>query len=180
MKLPAILHAIALALCLAGPNMGCRPTDLRLRLRSDAQTNGGRPLIVMLRRVTSALPFRREHYSEIERLVITPDASVLRVLSMPPGVKKPLCVTIPYPTQGDVALYALYSAPVADWRVLFAAPVPDRIDLVLHADGIDRTKTREHRPLRLPRPPALPKGLPEPTLPTLPTVKTPSLPGGSQ
>lgn len=152
---------------------GCRPSEIRLRLRSEARANEGRSVVLLVRTVAGAEPYRRDRYSDIERLVITPDASVLRVLSLPPGLGTPQTFRIPYPPQGGLALYALYGTAMADWRVLFLAPVPDRIDLTLGAEGIDRSQTREHRPLRLPRLPELP-GAAAPTGPAAPTGGVPN------
>lgn len=158
--------------------VGCRPTELRFHLRSDVQANTGRPLVVLVRSIDGAGTFRKDRYSDIERLVIAPDASVLHTLSLQPGLAKPQRFAIPYPSQGGIAVYALYAQIVSDWRVLFPSPVPDRIELLLGPDGIDRTQTREHRPLRLPRPPAALKGLTDSVRPAVPTPTPPTLPGG--
>lgn len=145
----------------------CRPSEIQLRLRSDARANGCRSVVLLVRKVEDAASYRRDRYSELERLVITQDASVLRVLTVPPGLSRPQTFKIPYLTHGHLALYALYGTAMADWRVLFLAPVPDRIDLTLGSEGIDRSQTRAHRPRRLPK-------LPE-SLPSVPTVATPAL-----
>lgn len=170
------------ALLACGCFTDCRPTEIRLRLRSAPLANGGRHVVVLVRTVEGALPYRRERYGDIEHLVTTPDASVLRVISVPPGLSTPQTFRVPYPPQGGLALYALYGTAVADWRVLFLTPVPDRIDVTLGTEGIDRSQTREHRPLRLPRLPTPPAGLPAPAAPTAPaapSMPTAKPPGGS-
>lgn len=130
--------------------VGCQPSQIKLRLRSEAAANDGRPLVILVRSVDGAARFRSERYPDIERLVTAPDPSVLLLVTLQAGETKPRCIAIPYPTSGGFGIYALYSSPSADWRILFEPTLPDRVDVTLGRDGFDHRQTREHFPLRPP------------------------------
>lgn len=136
----------------------CAPTTVQLRLRSQTQTNAGRPLAVLVRRVDAgAAAFRSQRYSEMEQLVTAPDASVLRSLFVYPQVRGVRCIEFPYPSTGSFAIYALYAEPSGQWKVLYEPTLPDKIELWLGPAGLDLARSRERRPLLAPRDPDLAK-----------------------
>lgn len=136
----------------------CAPTTVQLRLRSQTATNAGRPLAVLVRRVEAgAAAFRGQRYSELERLVTAPDASVLRSLFVYPQARGVRCIEFPYPSTGSFAVYALYGEPSGQWKVLYEPTLPNKIELWLGPAGLDLTRSRERRPLLAPRDPDLAK-----------------------
>lgn len=124
-----------------------RPGKVQLRFVSSAKTNGGHPLSILVRRVDGgAAAFRRDSYQEIERLVTSPDSSVLRSVTLLPQSDKARCIDFPYSLQSGYAIYALYASAQGDWKVLYEPTAPHRLVLVLGPSGIDLTQSKESRP----------------------------------
>ncbi len=143
---------LLLSLCLALP-AGCTKT-LQIVLRAGPDTNAGRPLQALVR-VTDRVAYGQETYAEIERLLSTPNATVLRSMTVYPKAGAVRELRIPKPERRAVGLYFLFADPQGAWKLLVEPTVPDRIELSLLRDRIDLQSIKERRGKRVPVDPEL-------------------------
>lgn len=127
--------------------IGCiKPATTQVRFVSTAETNGGRPLALIVRKSDSQ-SFRKDSYVDMERLFLTPDASVLRSLTVFPSEQAARCIDFPYQRTNGYAIYALYENAAGDWKILYEPTTPYRLELRLGPHQIDVMNSREKRPL---------------------------------
>ncbi len=112
---------------------GCTTWRFFITLRSTEDTNQGRPLQVLVRSV-QAESFRTETYGELAQLLIKPDPSVLRVVTVEPSQKRRLWIGAP--SNKPVALYFLFSATTGSWKMLLPPPLPWSVSVPLGRNGV--------------------------------------------
>lgn len=112
---------------------GCTTWRFFITLRSTEDTNQGRPLQVLVRSVR-AESFRTETYGELAQLLIKPDPSVLRVVTVEPSQKRRLWIGAP--SNKPVALYFLFSATTGSWKMLLPPPLPWSVSVPLGRNGV--------------------------------------------
>lgn len=158
MKHIKLLISIVAATTLLDLTGGCvNPATVSVRLRTTLETNGGRPLVVLVRTSDGgAATFRRENYADLERLAVAPDRSVLRSVTVFPQSQASRCIDFPYQRRKGYAIYALYAEIQGDWKVLYEPTAPYRLELLLGPRGIDAGRSREKRPLFSSRDASLP------------------------
>lgn len=143
----AILRALACAgLILLGPG-GCLPGYVRVILRTTEQSNQARSLRVLVRSVDDQ-QFRAESYASVSALVIKPDASVLNSLVLEPKKQGSRAFWVKSSKDKPLALYFLYTAPTASWKVWLQPELPWRITVPLGRTGVDGEHVRECRAFR--------------------------------
>jgi len=112
---------------------GCTTWRLLITLRSTEDTNQGRPLQVLVRSV-QAESYRSETYGDLAQLIIRPDKTVLRVVTLEPNHKRRLWITAP--SDKPVALYFLFSATTGSWKMLLPPPLPWSVSVPLGRNGV--------------------------------------------
>ncbi len=125
---------------------GCYPGYLRLTLVSDASTNEGRPLRVLVRAVDEQQQ-RSESHASVSALVISPDATVLRSVLIDPQAGRSRSVWIKHDKEKPLGLYFLYTTPAASWKMLVAPLLPWRMTIPLGRSGVRASEVRECRRL---------------------------------
>lgn len=150
MQTPADLCSRARAWLLLGAVAllgGCFPGYLRVVLAGGADINQGRPLQVLIRTVDQA-QYRAESHAEVSALVVRPDASVLKTLSIDPRPKYSRGLWIKISKEKPVAFYFLYTSPSATWKLWLPSALPWRIRIPLGSGGVNSNAVRECRLLR--------------------------------
>lgn len=126
---PALALAVAAALagCGGGQHVASGPT-VTLSVIPSPTCNRGRPLQALVRAVTLQ-QFVQDQYSNVARLVVGPDDSVLSSFAVFPGVDQ--TITFTPPAKGGFAVYFLFTgATGASWKQLFdTAPSTLRLEL---------------------------------------------------
>lgn len=112
---------------------GCTTWRFFINLRGMEDSNQGRPLQVLVRSV-QAESFRTETYGELAQLLIKPDPSVLRVVTVEPSQKRRLWIRAP--SNKPVALYFLFSATTGSWKMLLPPPLPWSVSVPLGRNGV--------------------------------------------
>lgn len=138
------LAGVALALVCQG---GCLPGYVRVILRTTEQSNQARSLRVLVRSVDEQ-QFRAESYASVSALVIKPDASVLNSLVLEPKKQGARAFWVKSSKDKPLALYFLYTAPTASWKVWLQPELPWRISVPLGRSGVDGEHVRECRTFR--------------------------------
>lgn len=141
----ALVLLVSLSLALSA---GCTKT-LQIVLRAGPDTNAGRPLQALVR-VTDRVAYGQETYAEVERLLGTPNVTVLRNTTVYPKAGAVRELRIPKPERRAVGLYFLFADPQGAWKLLVEPTVPDRIELSLLRDRIDLQSIKERRGKRAP------------------------------
>ncbi len=136
--------ARACALALVVSLSGCTTWRMIVTLRADADTNQGRPLQVLVRSV-SVSTYRSEPYASLARLVMQPDKSVVRALTIDPqdGYQRRLYLTVPSET--PVALYFFYESQSGSWKMLLPPALPWTIVVPLGRNGVRTDAVKECR-----------------------------------
>lgn len=122
------------ALSLAG--VGCSSSGVTLQLEAGPDTNGGRPLYVVVRQVEPAR-FASDSYGEIaHRAFARPkDETVLRTEVLYPGAKRKLRLKDPDPSL-PIALYFLFTDPGERWKVKIDPPLPTSVEIRLDSNEV--------------------------------------------
>jgi hypothetical protein len=123
---------------------GCVTWRMTLVLRASADTNQGRPLQVLIRSVP-VQTYRSEPYTALARLVIEPDKSVLRVLTIEPRDNYKRRLYLAVPAEVPVALYFLYESQTGSWKMLLPPRLPWSVTVPLGRKGVDVEDVRECR-----------------------------------
>jgi hypothetical protein len=120
---------------------------MQITLQGDAETNGGRPLQVLVR--TLSLPeYRSESYGAIVQLSLSPDASVVRTLTIEPRERFSQRFYVPVPSRSPVALYFLYTSQTGSWKMILQPPLPWSVRIPLSRRGVLVDQVSECRFLR--------------------------------
>lgn len=138
LSLSALLVAVVMV------HGGCSQWRMSIILRTSAETNQGRPLQVIVRSVT-AETYRSEPYSALAHLLIQPDKSVLRMLTIYPREQSKRRLFITAPTDTPVALYFLYLSQTGSWKILLPPRLPWSISVPLGRNGVTAESVRECR-----------------------------------
>lgn len=133
-------------LCLLSGS-GCLPGYIRIALSPDENSNGGRPLRVLVRSVDEQ-QFRGESYASVAALVIKPDASVQRSLIVEPTRRGSRVLWVKSKKSSPLGLYFFYTAPTASWKVWLQPDLPWRITVPLGRLGVDAERVQECRIFR--------------------------------
>jgi len=134
---------LGVLLCLiALAESGCTTWRFFITLRSTEDTNGGRPLQVLVRSV-QAESYRSETYGDLAQLIIKPDPTVLRVVTLEPSQKRRLWIAAP--SDQPVALYFLFSATTGSWKMLLPPPLPWSVSVPLGRNGVQVPSVKECR-----------------------------------
>ena len=96
----------------------CLPGTVRVKVDSGFESNAGRPFFVIVQ-ATDAKAFLTITYDEAAALIMDRDESVLAAELVYPGQVQFLRVRAP--DKKDVAVYALFTEPGKDWKVLVHA-----------------------------------------------------------
>jgi hypothetical protein len=137
----SLLWAVTWLLLFIG---GCAPGYVRVTLKADAETNQGRPLRVLVRSVDEQ-SYRTETYSAVSALVIRPDATVLRSLTLEPRSGESRKLWIKSEKDKAMALYFFYTAPTASWKLWLRPALPWRLTVPLGRTGVKENDVRECR-----------------------------------
>ncbi|WP_428261502.1 hypothetical protein [Haliangium sp.] len=103
-----------------------------LVIRSDENTNAGRPLQVLVRAV-ELQAFLEDSYATVAGLVITPDDTVLAGAVLFPGHE--LRLSIERPT-APIAVYFLFTEPGSPWKMQLEPPLKWRVEFQLGEHSI--------------------------------------------
>ncbi len=129
-----------LLLLLASLGGGCT-TSMRVNIESSAQTNGGRPLYVMIRKIDGKT-FISENYEAVSAKVFAypQDPTVLQSEIVVPGRDNKLSVR--QDDDSDLAIYFFFTAPGKKWRLPLNQPVPAELFIELGSNQIKRVQVR--------------------------------------
>jgi hypothetical protein len=148
-----------------------------ITLKTEADTNRGRPLQVLVRTVDEQT-YRGESYAAAARLIIAPDGSVLRTLVIDPRPRGSRTFCVKVSASQPLALYFLYTAPTAEWKMLLPPRLPWSLTVPLLRGGIAVEHVRERRlccsNAAVPSPPSIPAPPSPPSIPAPPSP--PSIP----
>lgn len=116
--------------------------SLKVELSGQRDINHGIPFHMLLRAVTTA-QFRSETYTQVARLAVQADPSVLRaeVLYTPSSRPYQMTLNVPPPKESSVGLYFLFTAPTGNWRMLLEPPLPKVVRVSLGAGSIESSKS---------------------------------------
>ena len=106
-----------------------------VRIKPDEETNQGRPLQVLIRSV-SVDAYRSESYTALARLVIEPDKSVLRLVTIEPRRRASRLFYIGAPSKVPVAIYFFYVSSIGNWKMLLPPPLPFTVTVPLGPSGV--------------------------------------------
>lgn len=114
---------------------------MRIQVRSDNDTNAGRPLYMLVRSVDSRT-LVSESYKDASDLVFTTprDATIQHLQAVLPG--QDVNVTLPTPEESDLALYFFFTRPGEKWRVPLPRPIPSDIVVELSSNQVKRVMVR--------------------------------------
>jgi hypothetical protein len=130
-----------------GLHSGCATWRMGITLQGDADTNGGRPLQVLVR--TLSLPaYRSEPYGAISQLSLTPDNSVVRALTVDPRERFRQRLYVRVPSSSPVAIYFLYTSQTGSWKMILQPPLPWSVRIPLGRRGVQVDQVSECRFLR--------------------------------
>jgi hypothetical protein len=140
-------NALIAALLFAIAQTGCSTWRIAVILQTGPDTNHGRPLQVMLRSL-SVETYRSESYAELSQLVLKPDKSVIRQLTLDPleQTKRRLYVTVP--ADQPLGLYFFYMTQTGSWKMLLPPRLPWTVTVPLGRNGVDVETVRECRIFR--------------------------------
>lgn len=135
---------LSLLLALGG---GCATWRMQITLQGDGETNGGRPLQVLVR--TLPLPeYRSEPYGALAQLSLQPDKSVVRTLTLDPQSRFSKRLYVRVPSDSSVAIYFLYTAQTGSWKMILQPPLPWSLRIPLGRHGVQVDQVLECRFLR--------------------------------
>lgn len=119
---------------------GCA-SAVRIQVRSDDDTNAGRPLYLLVRSVDSRA-LVSESYTEAAALVFSMprESSIQHVQALIPG--QDASITLPVPEASDLALYFFFTRPGEKWRVPLPRPIPSDIVVELSSNQVKRVMVR--------------------------------------
>jgi len=143
---PAVAAALALAACggrKAGPTGPEAPPMFRLGIEARPDANRGGPVYVVIRKTDTAR-FLSEDYEVVAAGLFgrEPDPRVLGKRSVAPGQNVRLEVARDLGKNEVLGVYALFSAPGADWRLAVLDPAVTGMRIVLGRDRITSSKER--------------------------------------
>ena len=126
-----LARCLLLGAALSWSLLGCAART-QIRIDSAPNVNEQRSVYVLVRTVDEA-SYRTESYDEVAARVVHPDDSVQIVAVALPGVR--LAFTLPAPSKGKIAVYALFERPrCGAWRVLLPPNASSAVNLRL-SDG---------------------------------------------
>lgn len=120
---------LPLALC-AG---GCIPGYVRLSISSRPNSNGGKPVYVLVRAAERKV-FAAESYADVAARLDSPDATVLRAQMLRPGAKQTMYIK--KPDKVSLGVFVLFTAPGGPWAAVVDSPLPARLALELAGSQI--------------------------------------------
>ncbi len=143
----SLLQATLLGIALALP--GCKanedskrpePKQVTLVVRAARGCNAGRPLQIVVRK-TSRKGFVEDDYSSIARLVVVPDADVVRTIVVFPGQTSTTVLEFDkYPEA--LGVYGLFNLGKGEsWKLLAERPL--EIDVVAGESSFERHGVRQ-------------------------------------
>lgn len=111
-----------------------RPRPLHLTFVSSAETNGGTALHVLVRKTTKT-DYPRQDYDDVAKtLLLESDPNTLDWLVVTPASTRE--VVVARPTDAQVGVYFLFSAPGARWRHLVDDESIERVEFEVGRDEI--------------------------------------------
>lgn len=126
------VSSLCLAACLAA--VGCNVETMRVVVQSPRDTNGGRPVRILVRAVDSQ-DYLNESYASAADKVINHNESVLDSAVVYPGV--PLYLKIKRVVNKSLAFYVFFTSPGSRWKALLEAPPPYAVTMKLGLDNIE-------------------------------------------
>lgn len=123
---------------------GCSTWRMIVTLRGDSEINQGRPLQVLIRSVSNDT-YRSEAYTTVARLVIQPDKSVIRLITIEPRDRYKRRLFLSVPDDMPLALYFFYGSQTGSWRMLLPPPLPFTVSIPLGRYGVRADDVRECR-----------------------------------
>lgn len=121
---------VSLLVSLAG---GCLPGYVRVSITSRPNTNGGKPVYVLVRAAERKV-FAAESYADVAARLDSPDATVLRAQMLRPGAKQTMWLK--KPDKASLGVFVLFTAPGGPWSTLLDPPLPYRVALELAGSQI--------------------------------------------
>ncbi len=140
-----ILRALLLLSCVAAS--GCATWRLQITLRGDAETNSGRPLVVLVRSL-SLSQYRAESYATVSQLSLQPDTTVIRTFALDPREHFTRRIWLSVPSNTPLAIYFLYTSQTGSWKMILQPPLPWSVRIPLGRRGVAVDDVRECRFLR--------------------------------
>ena len=131
-----LVAAAALGCVLTG---GCIPGYVRVGLKTKRETNGGRPLYLLVRTV-EVKQYAAEPYSAVASLLDAPDSSVMRTQLLYPG--RSYHFYLKAPAKGALGLYFLFTTPGGTWNLLLRRPLPFQLKALLGRNDISEQSAR--------------------------------------
>lgn len=126
---------------------GCLPGYVRVILHTTADSNKGRPMSVLVRRIDEQ-QYRGEPQASAAALVIRPDASVLKSWLIEPTKKGSRAFWVKSPKDKPLGIYFFYTSRTASWKLWLPPPLPWRITVPLGPSGVTVDAVRECRCFR--------------------------------
>lgn len=119
--------------------VGCLPGQVRVSLSNEPGSNRNTPFYLVVRKL-EAKDFAGQPYSEIVRLLDSPDPSVLRTQLLYPGRKYRFYLK--HPEKESLALYFLFTEPGGTWSLLLPRPLPWQVKASLRGNIVMREVVR--------------------------------------
>ncbi len=116
-----------------------RAPHVPLVVRAAKDSNGGRPLYLLVRKTTQK-SFIDDDYSAVARLVVAPDETVLEQIVVFPGQAYSIDVDVPKVPE-TIGVYALFTkAKGESWKVMFEKT--SKIEVTVGTTAIKRVEAR--------------------------------------
>ena len=135
------MRQAAALLFLALLGSGCA-TTLRVEVRTTKETNEGRPLYMLVRRAEGASLVAETYETAAARVFSHPaDDTVERVQPIMPG--ETVRLSVPRPSEGDLAVYFFFTRPGSRWRFPLSQPIPSDMIIELGEHEVERVQVRK-------------------------------------
>ena len=140
----ALISTLALIM-IVGSLSGCggkKPlfqSRITFTVTPDPGINNEQPFYVVIREVNKK-SFLIEDYNEIADLVYAdpPDESLLGWQAILPGKKEEMKVETP--NDSDIAIYALFTRPAGNWKIMVTRPLGSKYDIAVQDTGMIHAK----------------------------------------
>lgn len=136
-KAMGVLVFFLAAILLLGSAVGCgwrkppKPEMITFHFKPDDTTNDGQPVYVVIRTVNKK-QFLIEDYDEIANAVYAdpPDKNLLAWHTLLPGKKEK--IQVEKPEDAAIGVYALFTKPGENWKVMLKTPLESKYKLMLN------------------------------------------------
>lgn len=133
------LIMVAGCLCGCGGKKALSHSRVTFTVTPEPGINDAQPFYVVIREVNKK-SFLMENYDKIADSVYAdpPDKSLLGSQVILPGKTEVIKVAIP--SESDIGIYALFTRPGENWKIMITKPLGSKYDIVVQNTGMEHAK----------------------------------------